>query len=151
MKTKEVAQIRAMLQLLVRKFGFLQKEGAQCCGVSPVISHILYEIDKRPGITLNELADTLGLDNSTMSRHIQSLIKQGYVISTQSKEDKRYIALSLTEAGKGTAEEICKLMVCYISDLFQHIPETKRDQVLESIELLLTAIRKSPMCCKAPM
>lgn len=151
MLTKDVEQIREMLQLLVRRFGFLQKEGAQCCGVSPVLSHVIYEIGKNPQITLNELADLIGLDNSTTSRHIQSLIKQGLVLSTPSEVDKRYIALTLTKAGRETADNITKLMVSYISDLFKNIPEGKREQVLESIDLLLAAMRNSPMCCKAPM
>lgn len=150
MQIKDVEQIREMLHLLVRRFGLLQKEGAQCCGISPVLSHLVYEINKQPQITLNELADIIGLDNSTTSRHIQSLIKQGLASSTPHETDKRYITLTLTEAGKETANNITKLMVDYISDLFDYIPESKREQVLDSMELLITALHKSPMCCKAP-
>ena len=70
---QDLYQFRQMLQILIRRFGLLEKEGAQCCGVSLVQSHILFEVDRIKNPSLNDLSSSLGLDNSTLSRHIQGL------------------------------------------------------------------------------
>ncbi|MBL2556775.1 MarR family transcriptional regulator, partial [Klebsiella pneumoniae] len=76
---KEAYQLRQMLQILIRRFGLLEKEGAQCCGVSLIQSHILFEVQRQKNPSLNELASSLGLDNSTLSRHIQGLVNKDLV------------------------------------------------------------------------
>lgn len=149
MENMQIDNIREMLQVLVRRLGLLQREGSECCGISMVQSHIIYFINKQHGISLNALADTLGLEKSTMSRHIQGLIKEGYVVSESSAEDKRQLALRLTQKGEAMCSSIAASMHEYIKFLFKQIPEDKVDQVVESLGILLEATGKSPMCCKS--
>lgn len=149
MEEKQIDSIREMLQVLVRRLGLLQREGSECCGVSVVQSHIIYIISKQPGLSQNALAENLGLEKSTMSRHIQGLIKEGYVVSQASAEDKRLLALYLTHKGEAMCRNITASMHEYITLLFKQIPENKADQVIESLEILLEATGKSPMCCKS--
>lgn len=146
----QISAIREMVQVLVRRMGFLQKEGAQCCGISLVQCHIMYEIAKQPGISLNDLADRLGLDNSTMSRHIKTSVNQGYVLNTLSQDDRRFLTLSLTEKGEEIERGFSELMAKYLEELFAQIPEEKKLQVIESIEILANVLGKSPLCCKGP-
>ncbi|MBJ6950441.1 hypothetical protein JG666_24570, partial [Vibrio cholerae] len=49
---KEAYQLRQMLQILIRRFGLLEKEGAQCCGVSLIQSHILFEVQRQKNPSL---------------------------------------------------------------------------------------------------
>jgi DNA-binding MarR family transcriptional regulator len=143
--------VRETLQLLVRRFGLFQKEGAQCCGISVIQSHILYELSKRPNISLNELSNLLCIDTSTLSRQVQQLVEQNMINRLPDPNDRRYVVLSLTEEGEKKNVEIEKLMEAYILGIFQFIPEDKREQVLESLSLLSNALRHSPDCCTPPM
>lgn len=143
--------VREVLQQMVRRFGLLQKDGAQCCGVSVVQSHIIYELSKRPNISLNELADLLALDTSTLSRQVQQLVEDGTLRRLPDPKDRRYVLLSLTETGEEQCARIAEQMETYIQDIFSYIPGDKKDQVLESLQLVSDAMRQSPYCCKPPL
>jgi DNA-binding MarR family transcriptional regulator len=143
--------IRETLQLLVRRFGLFQKEGAQCCGVSVIQSHVLYELRKRPNQSLNDLADKLALDTSSLSRQVQQLVELNLINRVPDPKDRRYVLLSLTKEGEKKDLEIANLMTVYIQNLLQFIPEEKHQQVIESLDLLSNAMRQSPNCCTPPM
>jgi DNA-binding MarR family transcriptional regulator len=148
---EEYVHIRETLQLLVRRFGLFQKEGAQCCGVSVMQSHILYELRKRPNQSLLDLAGILGVDTSSLSRQVQQLVELGLVNRVPDPKDRRYVLLSLTEAGEKMDSDIANQMTDYIQNLLKFIPEEKHQQVKESLDLLSDAMRQSPNCCTPPM
>ena len=50
--------------------------------------------------TITEIANKLNITKASVTTGIIKLIKMGYVIKTQSSEDKRVFHVSLTEAGK---------------------------------------------------
>ena len=152
MKTlPQYVNVREVLQLLVRRFGLLQKDGAQCCGVSVVQSHIIYELFKRPNISLNELSEVLSVDTSTLSRQVQQLVENGLLSRTPDPKDRRYVVLSLTQSGEEQYEEIARTMEDYISGIFQNVPEDKKAQVMESLQILSDAMSQSPNCCTPPL
>ena len=147
MEEQQIYYVREMLYVLMRRLGLLQKERMICCGPTLVQSHIIYEISKKQGISLNDLANILGLDKSTMSRHVQSLVKEGYVKSTPGEEDRRFTSLSLTTQGEAVQQRLAAQMTGYVLDIFKRIPDHKKAQVTESIELLLKAMYEVTSCC----
>jgi DNA-binding MarR family transcriptional regulator len=147
----QYVNVREVLQLLVRRFGLLQKDGAQCCGVSVVQSHIIYELFKRPNISLNELSDILSIDTSTLSRQVQQLVESGLINRLPDPKDRRYVVLSLNELGEKQYHEIAKTMEEYVLGIFQNVPLEKREQVLESLQILSDAMSQSPNCCTPPL
>jgi len=140
---------RELFQVLSRRFGLLNKN---CCTVggfeiSTVHSHILYEIDKQTNPTMQQVADTLGIDVTTFSRQIQTLIKLKLVTKDPSVEDKRYYILSLTTEGKFLATSIETTMNTYLNEVFSHMNEFEQETVLRSIKVLNNAMAKSSICC----
>jgi len=140
---------RELFQLLTRRFGLLNKH---CCtgegmDISTVHSHILYEIDRQEGPTMQQIADTLAIDVTTFSRQIQTLIKMQLVSKSPSLDDKRYYILALTEKGHKTAQEIEKSMNVYLDEIFSHMNEFEQETVLRSIKLLNNAMAKTSVCC----
>lgn len=149
--THAYENVREVLQLLVRRFGLLQKDSAQCCGISVIQSHILYEVSRRTRLSLNELSEALGVDTSTLSRQVQQLVESGLLDRTPDANDRRYVVLSLTDAGTRQTTAIASQMEEYIQHLFDHIPQGKQDQVLESLQIINEAMVKSPNCCTPPL
>jgi DNA-binding MarR family transcriptional regulator len=143
--------VREVLQLLVRRFGLLQKDSAQCCGISVIQSHIIYEVSRRGKLSLNELSEALGVDTSTLSRQVQQLVESGLLDRSPDANDRRYVVLSLTSAGARQTNEIASQMEEYIQHLFDHIPQNKQVQVLESLRIMNEAMAKSPNCCTPPL
>ncbi|WNR42828.1 MarR family winged helix-turn-helix transcriptional regulator [Paenibacillus roseipurpureus] len=147
----QYVNVREVLQLLVRRFGLLQKDGAQCCGVSVVQSHILYELFKSPNISLNELSEILSIDTSTLSRQVQQLVENDLINRLPDPKDRRYVVLSLTETGENQYHDIAKTMEEYVLGIFQHVPPERKEQVLESLQILSDAMSQSPNCCTPPL
>ncbi|WP_442599953.1 MarR family winged helix-turn-helix transcriptional regulator [Neobacillus sp. D3-1R] len=141
---------RELFQILTRRFGFLSKN---CCTVghleiSVVHSHILYEIDKGHNPSIQQIAQNLGIDITTFSRQIQSLVKQGLVKKTPDPNDRRISILSLTTEGKFVATAIDAQMKQYLDEVFSHLNEFEKETVLRSIQLLTNAMGKSTYCCQ---
>ncbi|AYC30466.1 MarR family winged helix-turn-helix transcriptional regulator [Paenisporosarcina cavernae] len=140
---------REIFQLLSRRFGFLDKN---CCSVSgaeisTVHSHILYEIDKQTSPTMQQVSEALGIDATTFSRQVQSLVKMNLVKKTPSTEDRRYYHLTLTIEGKYIATSIDTSMNHYLQELFSHMSEQEKADVIRSITILNEAMGKSSVCC----
>lgn len=138
--------LRELLRILVRDLGVLEKSDASCCGTTIAQCHAIVEIGRGSQISLNELAELLGLDKSTMSRTINNLVEEGLVIREIHPEDRRYITIELTDKGKGVFKTIEKSMELYYQSIFKTIPEDKREQVLESLQLLTEAVKQNKCC-----
>lgn len=135
--------LRELLRILVRNLGILEKSDVSCCGVTIAQCHAIVEIGRIKKISLIELADLLGLDKSTMSRTINNLVEAGLVKRDIDAENRRYISIQLTDQGIDVFESIENSMYRYYSDIFKSIPEDKRNQVLDSLEILVKSVKEN--------
>jgi len=146
MKIKESSCLRELIRELVRKLGILDKSEAACCGTTVSQCHAIVEVGRAKSISLNELAEILYLDKSTMSRTINNLVQAGLVERELHPEDRRYITIILTNEGEKAFHSIEVSMEEYFSEIFSSIPKEKQKQVLESIMLLVDAVKKNKCC-----
>ena len=142
--------IREILQITMRRFGALDKN---CCSIgnteiSLVQSHILYEIDKKNNPSMQEIAEIIGMDITTFSRQIQSLVKMELVKKQQSLADKRVYILQLTMQGKAMATSIDTQMNQYLEEVFSFMTDFEKETVIRSLHLLNSSMAKSKMCCQ---
>lgn len=145
-KNQYAKELRELTRLFLRNMSFLDKTEASCCGASIAQCHAITEIGRVQEISLNELAEILKLDNSTMSRTINNLVDQQLVLREPDPQDRRYIRMKLTDKGWRIFESIEKNMDMYFRALLKDIPEEKHEQVLESLLLLVEAM-KNNQCC----
>ncbi|MDF2910356.1 MAG: MarR family transcriptional regulator [Sporolactobacillus laevolacticus] len=141
--------LREMFQIMIRRFGFLDK---YCCSaggynISLVQSHILYEIWRRPRQSIQTISETLGIEMSTFSRQIQTLVKMNLVKKSPSSEDGRVFVLSLTEEGKEVADQIDDQMNSFLDDVFSRMSAFEKETVVHSIKLLNASMAQSDRCC----
>ncbi|MEH7418157.1 MarR family transcriptional regulator [Neobacillus drentensis] len=142
--------LRELFQVMSRRFGFLNKNCCQVGGeeISLVQSHILYEILRKDRPSIQQVADTLGMDITTFSRQVQTLVKMELVKKTPLPEDRRVSQLILTPQGKYVAARIDAEMNQYLKEVFSNMSDFERDMVINSIKLLNDAMSKSTVCCK---
>ena len=138
--------LRELLRVLARNLGILQKSDASCCGVTLTQCHAIVEIGRKEKISLVDLADLLGVDKSTMSRTVNNLVEADLVVRELDAENRRYVIIQLTENGRSVFQNIEKSMESYYKSIFGSIPEDKKNQVLESLQLLTDAVRNSKCC-----
>lgn len=144
-----MVNVRELFQIMTRRFGFLNKNccTAGGCDISLIQSHILYEIDHQHKPSIQQVAEALGIDITTFSRQVQSLIKMKLVKKTPDPDDRRVNLLSLTTEGKYVATSIDQQMNSYLNEIFSHMNDFEKDTVIRSIKLLNEAMSKSGQCC----
>lgn len=143
-------ETRELFQVLTRRFGLLNKN---CCSaleedVSLVQSHILYEIQKQPDSSMQDVSERLGMDITTFSRQIQTLIKRELVMKNASPSDKRTYLLTLTDKGEQVAEEIDRQMGESFDMIFSSMTTFEKNAVQEAIRRLNEAMLTSDRCCR---
>ena len=140
MAEQERNTLRELIRVLVRRLGILEKSDARSSSFSLAQCHAIVEIGRKGKINLNDLANLLGVDKSTMSRTINNLVESGLAVRALDDDDRRYVVIQLTECGQLLFEDTETSMHQYFSNVFQRIPENKREQVLESLALLVDAV-----------
>ena len=138
--------LRELVRRLERKLGFLKESELSCCGVSFTQCHALVEIGRNNSVSLNHLAEILNLDASTMSRTVNNLVNKRLVKRRTDKTDRRCVCIELTAKGNELYLGIESDMEKYYSMIFSRIPQEKKQQVLESLGILIDAIGED-YCC----
>lgn len=94
------------------------------------------------------MAAALGLEKSTCSRLVDNLIQQGLLIKENDTQDRRSVNIRITESGYNTVNNIGISMEDYYARVFNCIPEQKKGQLLESLELLNRVLNDAQCCSK---
>ena len=69
------------------------------CNLTPPQFGLLSVLAERPGLSQQELADRLDLDQTTLSRNLRLLITNKWIKGIRSKEDRRLTCYSVTPDG----------------------------------------------------
>ena len=137
-----VKQFREYTRQLECHLGNMNQSDCCCCGVSTTQCFVIVEIGRNPGISVKELAEILRIDKSGVSRAVEELVQKGYVERNPSKEDRRYVVLTLLSKGQERFEKIEKDMYFKFKEVLEQIPEEKREQVVEALKLYNEACTK---------
>ena len=131
----QVKFFRENTRRLEMNLGNINKSDCCCCGISDTQCFILVEIGRKPDISVKELAGILRLDKSGISRMVEELVQKEFVERKPSKEDRRYVVLNLTVKGSERFNQIENNMNIKFKSILDRIPEEKRNQVIEALEL----------------
>lgn len=142
MNISEIRFFRKTVRRFERLLSDQVKEDSCCIGVTLAQCHALLEIEEHGETTIRELTGSLGLDKSTLSRTIDSLVKAGLVERIPHPSDRRFMLLNLTDRGKATCNEINATNDAYYTKIFQSIPVRKHEGVVESLGLLVRAMEE---------
>jgi len=130
-----IKQFREYTRQLECHLGYMNQADCCCCGVSQTQCFLIVEIGRKPGISVKELAEILRTDKSAISRSVEELVQKGFVERNPSKEDRRYVELRLLPKGQERFEKIEHDMYVKFKEVWEWIPEEKREQVLESLRM----------------
>lgn len=138
-------RLREQVQRFVRGFGLLAEEQTPCgAPVSPREAHALLVVleRERAGAPLvqTELASTLGIDKSNVTRLVQRLRKDDRVEQVTSEHDARARCLRLTARGRRLAEALERSSRERFERLLGGIPMREQRAVLAALSRLNEAL-----------
>jgi DNA-binding MarR family transcriptional regulator len=134
----DVRRFRAAMRQFERS---TVKQNTVCCSqVSLAQCHAILEIGATKHTTTRDISKTLGLDGSTVSRTIDSLVRKGLVRRAGSTNDRRIILLSLSKEGEAVFDSINSESDRYIEQALERIPQGHRKSVLKNFDLLVKVL-----------
>ena len=83
------------------------------------------------GIDMTSLAQQIGVDNSTMTRLVGVLIKDGIVVKNKNPRDGRSMLVLLTKRGESLQYKLEVEIDKFGSDLFRKVPMEDQEEVKE--------------------
>lgn len=137
-----VKRFREYTRQLECHLGNMNLSDCCCCGISTTQCFIIVEIGRKPGISVKELAAILRVDKSGVSRSVEELVQKDFVERKPAKEDRRYVVLNLLPKGQARFEKIENDMYIRFKEVLEQIPEGKREQVIEALNLYNEACTK---------
>jgi len=148
-------ELRRNIRLLQREVARRLQDDTICCGVTLAQCHALCEIPDS-GISLKDLAGTLDLDASTLSRTVEGLVRTGLLDRTVDPADRRAVRLTLSPAGKERVDSINDTGNRFYAGLLAEMSPEDRSSVVRAVSLLVGLIRRfrtepfpSSSCCCA--
>jgi DNA-binding MarR family transcriptional regulator len=107
-------------------------------GLTPTQGQILTLLQSKIGLRLSEIAEGLAVTPATASEAVSSLVEKGLVQKAKSAQDKRAIALTLTEAGKQQAAQVA----CWPDFLLGAVEELSEEEQVVFLKGLIKIIGK---------
>lgn len=141
--TIDIRNFRRSLRVLENEITRTLAGQSCCCGVTSAQCHLLLETEFQEEAKLQDLADALELDKSTLSRTVDGLCRDGLLDRRDDPENRRRVSIRLSGSGKAKTDAINELCDNAYGTIFAFIPEEKHESVIEAVSLLAAAMRKS--------
>jgi DNA-binding MarR family transcriptional regulator len=129
---------------LVRAFGWHRPTSTPCGQpVHIAEAHALLELSKTESMTQRELALSINLTKSTISRLVSNLEARGWVCRRRNDADGRARDVRLTAAGRAAAADLAIARSARMEAVLARIPGDERAAVTRSLKTLIEAIQES--------
>ena len=86
------------------------------------------------GISMSDLSSLLGVDNSTLTRNINILIKRDLVEKNQSNEDKRGYTITLSTKGSSIVQSLESQIESILDDFIDSVDPAIKQNFIDIIE-----------------
>jgi DNA-binding MarR family transcriptional regulator len=95
------------------------------------------------GIDMTALTRRMGVDNSTLTRLVDVLVRKGWIVKQKNPRDGRSVVVSFTPEGEQVQKQV-EANIDRLGDrLYQEIPFENRDEVKEVLSSFHWTLAKS--------
>lgn len=137
-------RMASLITGLVRRLRLLERQEVSCCGVPVARAMVLQALIKGGDLRMSVLADQLGVAQSTATRLVDPLVRDGLIWRRRADDDGRAIEVGLTAKGSRLSKEVKAATLRCGSSILDQVPADKRGQVVEAMEILVSAADE---CC----
>ncbi len=97
---------------------------------------VLTFLERRPGGSLSEAGERVGLNLPAMSRLIDGLVDRGLLTRQDSASDRRRVDLRITEAGRDLVRTARQGALTRLAEVLESLSPKERAQVVEAMDIL---------------
>lgn len=123
----------------------MERSELSCCGIPMSQAMVLQTLQANPeGQRMSEIAEALGVAQSTATRLVEPLARQERVERRPAPDDGRAVIICLTNKGRHAAAELSKLTLRWSEGILQRIPSEEHAAVIQALETVIEAVND---CC----
>ncbi len=100
---------------------------------------VLVVVSRDSGVTLGELAATLGVHPSSATRACDRLVAAGLLSRDEAPGDRRALSLSLTAAGRRLVRSVARRRRAALVEVLDRVPARRRAHLVEAMAALAEA------------
>jgi DNA-binding MarR family transcriptional regulator len=126
------------LLLALHSVGRLLKQRSVAHGLDSASVFVLHNVAGNEPLRVSDLARSMALDTSTVSRHVMHLVDRGYLARTGDPDDRRAARLALTDRGRALLEEAMAARAAIVDDAIAHWPAADREALTTLMTRLAT-------------
>jgi len=123
------------------------RDEAFCEGVTFHQFMILDAAAKVKELNMADLHQILSVKKSTTTRLVNPLINKGFLRRNKADHDSRAVKLTLTEEGIEMHKKVYLCLMDFYQKVTNNIPEKKKTEVLECVNIFINAIKNSSNAC----
>lgn len=95
-------------------------------------------IDRYGEINMSQIAEIVNLPMSTATGMIERLVKSGYVKRERSEEDRRIVAIRLTDEGKAIITQVKEIIYNFIEKIGESLTTEEIQMIVKVIEKVVS-------------
>lgn len=143
-----IDDVSDIISRMVRIFQLFERDQIKVHGFTTSQYYCLSALYASGPLTMADLSHKVNLKTSTMTRIVDKLVRDGYIVRIRDEQDRRIVTAELTDMGREETRKVNESVQAYYSAILNHLPEGKVDEVLSSVNLLLDAFEHAnPECC----
>jgi DNA-binding MarR family transcriptional regulator len=136
------------LERLSRALGQVGPDEVCCAELTVRQCGILRRLVESEGARLGDLAESVGITPSAMTRVLEKLEQRGLVQRVRgAQQDGRAAMVAITPAGRQVRTDIDRLMLERTRAIVSAIPAPVRGEVLAALQTLNRALERAGACC----
>ncbi len=140
-------RMQRQIYRLLRSFESCDQQCLAQFGVTASQGYALLAFPGDVAISMNELSQTMGLANSTMTRMVDTLVARGLVYRRQGDEDRRVVRVALTAQGQELQRTLELARREMLQQVLGDIQEQDRPNILQFLDKLNAAFDKAMGGC----
>ena len=145
--TGYILNVQRALEELVNTYERCEQLCATLYGVTVAQGYALLTLPRDGTVTMNDLSQSIGLANSTMTRMVDQLIARGLAIRDADPRDRRVVLVGLTGRGLEVRNSLEKTQEEFFQVVLADVGEQERRTILNTLQLVSDAVEKATEIC----
>jgi DNA-binding MarR family transcriptional regulator len=129
-------KLRVVVRAAQRHSGWIEKQ----CGVTGAQLWLMQELYETPGLRVGELAERLGIHQTTTSNMLNGLVRRKLLVKKRDSPDQRVVTLALTKAGMAVVDKAPKPARGLLAEAVRSMDQKKLRDLTRGLQALLEAI-----------
>jgi DNA-binding MarR family transcriptional regulator len=138
---QQAEELHRVVTNFVRAYRNRDRDEICCHGISVAQCYALEAVRELGQPTMGELAAALHVSVSTLTRTLDPLVEQGFVVRGAREDDRRVSCACLTGAGRERVDTITRELLDVERRVLETISEEERDAFIRTLGTLSDALQ----------